>query len=181
MPYRKIYENYYNTIIPLGYEIHHIDGNHKNNCVNNLKCVTIEEHLEIHKTQKDWGAVQAILMRMENREGISEAASNFQKQLLEENKHNFQVMTKERRSEISKTTHKTRDVAFLGIDNPVENSRKAGLKAAELKAGFLNTASNNHGSKHVKNTSWWVNPQGKRKRATTQPGPEWQQGMKYAS
>jgi hypothetical protein len=181
MPYRKLYEKHHGVIIEPGYEIHHIDGNHSNNTIENLLCVTTEQHLEIHKKQKDWGAVQAILMRLENKEDISEVASKFQQQLLEKGTHNFQTMSKERRSEISKNTHKTRGTAFLGIKDTVENSRNAGKKAAELKAGFLNTNSNNHGSKHVKGTCWWVNPEGKRKRAATQPGPEWQQGMKYES
>ncbi len=29
------------------YEIHHIDGNHSNNRVNNLKCLPIEKHFDI--------------------------------------------------------------------------------------------------------------------------------------
>lgn len=58
--YRKIYANHYGPI-PVDengrtYEIHHVDGNHSNNDPSNLKAVTINEHYEIHKSQKDWGA-----------------------------------------------------------------------------------------------------------------------------
>jgi hypothetical protein len=66
--YRKIYEQHYGPI-PLdktgkSYEIHHIDGNHSNNVITNLKLVTIQEHYEIHKNQEDWAACQAISLRM---------------------------------------------------------------------------------------------------------------------
>lgn len=52
MSYRKIWEKI-NGKIPIdekgrSYEIHHIDGNRKNNKIENLICVTIEEHYEIH-------------------------------------------------------------------------------------------------------------------------------------
>jgi hypothetical protein len=184
MHYRKIWENFNNTKIPDNHEIHHIDGNRSNNCITNLLLVSIEEHLEIHRNQEDWGAVHAILVRMcgENRQGISEAASKSQKKRLEENRHNFQIMTNDRRTEISKTTmHKRireRGVAFLGIEDTVENSRKAGLIAAEKKAGFLNTESDNHGSKHVKNTCWWTNSEtGERVRSKTAPSEQWKRGM----
>lgn len=46
------------------YEIHHIDGNHTNNNITNLKLVTIEEHFKIHEEQKDWGACVLIAKRM---------------------------------------------------------------------------------------------------------------------
>jgi hypothetical protein len=58
--YRKIYEKIKGPI-PKGYEIHHIDGNHNNNDIDNLKCVSIQEHYEIHKKQGDWGACRKIL------------------------------------------------------------------------------------------------------------------------
>ena len=73
---------------------------------------------------------------------------------------------------------KENGVAFLGIENTVENSRKAGKKAAENKAGFLNINSENHGSKHVKGTCWWTNIEtGERVRSSAQPGETWKRGM----
>ena len=184
MHYRKIWEQYHKQTIPAGYEIHHIDGNRTNNSPSNLLCVSIEDHLKIHKQQEDWGAVQAILARMseDNRAGIKEAASKSQKKRLEENCHNFQLMDKQRRTEISKTTLdkriKEHGVAFLGIDNTIENARKAGKKAAEIKAGFLDTTSINHGSKHVRGTCWWTNTEtGERLRSKTAPSDKWKRGM----
>jgi len=182
MHYRKIWEEYNQTSIPDGYEIHHIDGNNTNNDPANLLCVSIEDHLQIHKRQEDWGAVQAILARMANREGIKEAARKAQIKRLEENRHNFQLMKPERRTEISKKTLSKRlekdGVAFLGIKDSKINAKNAGKAAAEKKAGFLNTQSENHGSKHVKGTCWWTNPEtGERVRAKEAPSERWKRGM----
>jgi hypothetical protein len=54
--HRKIYEQYYKIKIPKRMEIHHIDGNHSNNDINNLKLVTEKEHYDIHYAQGDWAA-----------------------------------------------------------------------------------------------------------------------------
>ena len=66
--YRKIYEKHQGKIPKdnngRSYEIHHIDGNRNNNNIDNLKLVTIQEHYNIHYSQQDWGACQAIAMRM---------------------------------------------------------------------------------------------------------------------
>ena len=66
--YRKIYEDTYGPI-PVDetgrtFEIHHIDGNRSNNSIENLQLVSILEHYNIHYDQEDWGACQAISMRM---------------------------------------------------------------------------------------------------------------------
>lgn len=63
MSYRSIWEKQ-NGKISEGYEIHHIDGNHFNNSLSNLKCVSIQEHYSIHMQQGDWMACSAIMMRM---------------------------------------------------------------------------------------------------------------------
>ena len=66
--HRKIYEDHFGSIPKdddgRSYEIHHIDGNHSNNDPTNLKCVTIQEHYDIHYSQGDWSACQLILTRM---------------------------------------------------------------------------------------------------------------------
>jgi len=183
MHYRKIWEKYHNKKIPKGCEIHHVDGNKHNNNVKNLLCVSIKKHLEIHKKQKDWGAVQAIFLRMNNLKELKIAASNFQKQKIKQNKHNFQFISKKRRKEISKKTIKKRiikfGVAFLGIEDNIKNGKKGGIISAKRKSGFLNVNSYFHGSKHVKNTFWWTHiPTGKRIRCKIPPNKEWVIGMK---
>jgi hypothetical protein len=67
--HRSVYEQYHGPI-PIDefgrtYEVHHIDGNHSNNDPNNLIAVTIQEHYDIHHSQGDYGACQAISIRME--------------------------------------------------------------------------------------------------------------------
>jgi bacterioferritin (cytochrome b1) len=180
MHYRKIWEIANNKKIPDDYEIHHIDGNHQNNDISNLKLVSIEEHLEIHRSQEDWGAVQAILIRMSdmNKEEISKAASKKQKELFVEGKHNFQKTNK---TEIGKKIIEERTKlglpAFLNIKDTIENSRNAGKVSAQKKAGFLNTDSEKHGSKKIKGTFWWTNELGQRVRSIESPGENWAKGM----
>lgn len=45
-------------------DIHHIDGNHENNDISNLKLVTIKEHYDIHFSQGDWGACNLLARRL---------------------------------------------------------------------------------------------------------------------
>jgi len=66
--HRKIYENIFGEIPKdengRTFETHHIDGNRKNNSIDNLLCVSIKEHLEIHLKQGDYGAAALISKRM---------------------------------------------------------------------------------------------------------------------
>lgn len=82
--YRKIWEMHYGPIPIDGdgrsYHIHHIDGNKHNNSIENLHCVTIQEHYNIHYSQGDWGACHALQMLLdihpdEQRALMSKAAS----------------------------------------------------------------------------------------------------------
>jgi hypothetical protein len=66
--HRKIYEQHHGPIPKdhdgRSYEIHHIDGNHHNNNITNLKLVTIQEHYNKHYSQGDWGACLIMFDRM---------------------------------------------------------------------------------------------------------------------
>jgi hypothetical protein len=66
--YRKIWEETYGPIPKdfdgRPYEIHHIDGNHNNNELSNLMCLTIIEHYNIHYENNDFGACVMIAKRM---------------------------------------------------------------------------------------------------------------------
>jgi len=66
--YRKIYEQHYGPIpkdqTGRTYEIHHIDGNHNNDSPENLRAVSIQEHYDIHYTQKDYAACLRIASKI---------------------------------------------------------------------------------------------------------------------
>jgi hypothetical protein len=68
--YRKLWESHFGPIpkdsTGRSYEIHHIDGNRENNNISNLKLLTIQEHYDIHFAQGDYGACQAIILRMDH-------------------------------------------------------------------------------------------------------------------
>ena len=61
--HRIIYERYYNCCLLPYIEIHHIDGNSKNNAIENLIPVTALEHYEIHLAQGDKAAAALIGLR----------------------------------------------------------------------------------------------------------------------
>lgn len=78
--YRKIYKQHHGSIPKdsqgRSCEIHHIDGDHTNNDIANLKLVTIEEHYELHKSQGDWVSCFMIAQRMNlSPKELSEVAS----------------------------------------------------------------------------------------------------------
>lgn len=66
--HRDIYKKHFGSIPkdkdgrPM--DIHHVDGNHNNNDITNLKLVTIQEHYDIHYAQGDWGACNLIGSRL---------------------------------------------------------------------------------------------------------------------
>lgn len=116
MSHRKIWESA-NGPIPkdsLGrsYEIHHIDGNHSNNSLENLKLVTIEEHYNIHFQQKDYGACWCISQRMNvpinvSKKIQSELSKKLAKERIDNGTHNFssEHSKKVQSERIKKGTH----------------------------------------------------------------------------
>ena len=67
MTYRKIYKKHHGSI-PVDstgrtYDIHHIDGNRKNNDIKNLVALSIEDHYNLHIQQNEYQAAAAIRMR----------------------------------------------------------------------------------------------------------------------
>lgn len=82
--HRKIWVKH-NGPIPLDedgrtFEIHHKDGNHSNNHIDNLQCCHIKEHYDIHYAQEDWAACLLISRRMK-----AEELSKSQRSLLSKN------------------------------------------------------------------------------------------------
>lgn len=93
--YRKIYETHVGPIPKdengRTFEIHHIDGDNKNNTIANLKCVSINEHYDIHHSQGDWNACSAMAIRMnKSREEISELTRLHNLELSKKGQHPFQ-------------------------------------------------------------------------------------------
>jgi len=66
--YRKIWEKTFGSIPKddegRSFEIHHRDGNRTNNSIENLICISIQEHYDIHYEQGDYGACVMIAKRM---------------------------------------------------------------------------------------------------------------------
>jgi hypothetical protein len=92
--YRKIYESHFGPIPKdengRSYEIHHIDGNRKNNDPNNLQCLSIQEHYNIHFSQSDWGACYLIARKMKlSPEELSAMAKKVNQQRIQLGEHQF--------------------------------------------------------------------------------------------
>lgn len=146
--YRKIYEDNFGPI-PTDengrtYEIHHIDGDHNNNSLINLQLVSIEEHYNIHLTQKDYGACSAIMLRMNlTPDEISSKVRELQKKRISDGTHNFlgdnnpvyrkikegthHLLRKEDGSSLSSDRVKKGTHNFLGDTNPVYKMREQGI------------------------------------------------------
>lgn len=93
-PHRKIWENHFGPIpkdnLGRTYEIHHIDENHKNNEITNLKLVTIQEHYDIHYQLQDWKACVMIGLRLKmDGNTISDLNSKAAKQRVANGTHHF--------------------------------------------------------------------------------------------
>ena len=95
MDYRRIWKKHFGEI-PVdekghSYEIHHIDGNRKNSSIENLMCISIQEHYDIHYRQGDYAAAFRIAQRMNLDPQIkSELMSKSNKKRLQEGTHSFQ-------------------------------------------------------------------------------------------
>lgn len=92
--YRKIYEAHCGPIpkdsVGRTYDIHHIDGNRKNNDPTNLRAVTINEHYDIHYSQGDFSACMLLAPRIKlTGSEISELAKKNARKLVENGTHLF--------------------------------------------------------------------------------------------
>jgi hypothetical protein len=119
--YRTIWEESFGPIPKdsdgRSYEIHHIDGDHNNNSLDNLKCVSIKEHFEIHLKQEDYNACLLILERM----SLSpKEISNKQKEIahiqLQKGTHNFSKPEFQKRNAVRRVQDGTHH--WLGKSNP---------------------------------------------------------------
>jgi len=79
--YKEVATIVVSTIIPKGYQIHHIDHNHDNNDPDNLLIVTPEQHVKLHKMLIE--ATSAFLSKN------SEDKFNEYKEYVEEIRNNY--------------------------------------------------------------------------------------------
>jgi hypothetical protein len=92
---RKIYKSVH-KIIPKdsegrSFEIHHIDGDHTNNDINNLVAISLEQHYNVHIERGDLAAAHRIAGRLSmSGEEISELARKRNQKWVEEGRHNWQ-------------------------------------------------------------------------------------------
>lgn len=91
--YRRIWEKYHNQKIPKGFHIHHLDGNNKNNSIENLICVSAHVHWCIHLLQGDPVALSGKFIQNCSLAGKKGGRKNKGKR-----------RTKEQKDEISKRT-----------------------------------------------------------------------------
>lgn len=92
--YRSIYRKHYGPVPKdangRSYDIHHLDGNHRNNDPSNLIAVPIEEHYQIHLDQGDHRACALIALRMDqDTKRVSEMASIAARKKVQEGTHHW--------------------------------------------------------------------------------------------
>lgn len=184
--YRRIWEQHYTACLLPGIEIHHVDGNHKNNLIENLLPVTPEEHFFIHTKNGDYGAASLISNRavlpIDEVIRIRKLAGKIGGTNSRDNQLGFFAMSAaEKTLRSQKVGCYTRDNK-LGIHrinaDPVlskQNSSYAGKQSYLQSAGFH---ARPYQLESVGDTFWWYNPNNNcRVRRRESPGDSWIQSM----
>lgn len=111
--YRKIYESHYGPIPRedngRSYDIHHNDGNPKNNDPLNLLAVNLQAHYDIHYSRSDWAACVYIAARLKlSQEEIAAVSRKNVKKQVENGTHAFlggDIQRKSARERVKNGTH----------------------------------------------------------------------------
>lgn len=119
--YRKIYKEHHGSIPKdengRNYEIHHIDGNRKNNDPTNLIALSIQEHFNIHYLQEDWGACNLIAKNLElTDEQRSELSRKNAMKRIKNGTHNFLSNSPSREAQLKSVYEKINDGTFHFLD-----------------------------------------------------------------
>lgn len=120
--YRRIYERNFGPIPKdedgRTYDIHHIDGNRKNNDPSNLVALSIKEHYKVHHDQGDYGAALRIIARMEvPPELLSELGRKAALKQIQQGKSKLKDGEWASKRELQKVKNGTHP--FVGDKNPV--------------------------------------------------------------
>ena len=146
MKYRKLWENNRGPIpkdeLGRSYEIHHIDGNRKNNDLSNLMCVSIEDHYRIHLDQKDYEAACMIAERLHfSKEKLDDlyklSKTVYKKGHIPWNKGKTGVYSKDQLARISETTKKYMKGKNIGSKNPMYGKLPHNTKKVESLDGSM--------------------------------------------
>lgn len=145
---REVWKSYFGEI-PLGRDgkrcdIHHVDGNKNNNDISNLKCVSVQEHYDIHYKQGDWEACRALGLRLNlTSEELKELYNKIAETQRGKKKDPFPKVTCKYCSKlISTNTIKMHELQCKNnpervfIPNVKNSERYAGIKRAPYKEGI---------------------------------------------
>jgi hypothetical protein len=146
--YRKLWEDTYGPIPKeedgRSYEIHHIDGDNTNNNLSNLKCVTTQEHYEIHKRQGDLRAAWIIKQRLKL------SLEELEKLRRDYIKVPFTVEHRQKMSEAQKGKEISEETRLKMSKSQKERKRKP--HSQETKAKISKTVSNLERKPHSEET-----------------------------
>lgn len=107
------------------YDIHHIDGDHKNNDPTNLIAIPIQDHYEIHLSHNEFDAARLIALRMnKSPREISELSRKAALQKFANGTHHFIAINKKGRPDMK------------GENNPMRNPEVA-KKVSEKQIGKI--------------------------------------------
>ena len=171
--YRKIWIDCFGPI-PIdkdgrSYEIHHINGDHFDNRIENLQCISIDEHLKIHLDQGDYLAAAAIARRMclENADVLGKLGGQY----AYENKLGIHGLSYEENLENCRKGGKA-TVGLVWWNNGSEQTRSKNPPSEGWIRGRVGSYGYPTGRKLG---AFWNN--GKLNiRSVSQPGPEWERG-----
>ena len=137
--HRQIYKKFHG-FIPIdndgrSYEIHHIDGNHENNDITNLKAVSLQEHYDIHYSQGDYYASWLIARKLKipadelsrlAKLSADERVKNRTHHLLKENRKKYGIDNSKHANDSSKRRIEAGTHNFIGAKNPSYERVKKG-------------------------------------------------------
>lgn len=127
--YRAIWEEHFGEIPKdiegRTYEIHHINGNNTDNRIENLKCLSLQEHYNIHFQQKDYAACLRMTSRMKvSVEEKCRLASESNKKRLQEKNHPF-IDPENRKKILERTQEKVKAGTHIFQNMPLESRLRA--------------------------------------------------------